>query len=126
MVKKYGGLIFIQIPFDGKSLLIFPSGLFPSSSLDVSNLEEVLTNALNNVINQKFIETSLNGSNGAKFKDGDVVKIKGFPSIYKVLASQYIVNNDNVGTIMYKVEDTQTGQIHYVPQVFLYLYNQGE
>ena len=82
-------------------------------------LRNVVQDVLNNILSNRFVEVSLDGSNGAKFKDGDVVKVKGFLGDFKVVASQYIVNNDNVATVMYKVQDLQTNKIHYVPQVFL-------
>ncbi len=74
---------------------------------------------VSDVLATSFVETSLNGSNGAKYKDGDIVQIQGFPSQYEILASQYITNNENTGTIMYKVKDVNTGSIHYIPQVFI-------
>ncbi|WP_456400164.1 hypothetical protein [Persephonella sp.] len=64
-------------------------------------------------------DTSLNGSYGAKYSDGEIVLVKDFPGRYKILSSNHIVNNENVSTIFYKLQNTQTGQIHFVPQVFV-------
>ena len=102
--------------YDGSLSII---SLSPSEVIFVKSPSVDYQSIVSSVLATSFVEVSLNGSNGAKFKDGDIVEVQGFPSQYEVLASQYIVNNENTGTIMYKVKDVNTGMIHYVPQVFL-------
>ena len=77
-----------------------------NNALDVSNLlDEKLSNILAMV--------SLNGSNGAKFKDGDKVLVKGYIGDWQVLSSHIILTAENTNTIVYQVK--QGNRIMLVP-----------
>jgi len=81
-----------------------------NNALDVSNLlDEKLSNILAMV--------SLNGSNGAKFKDGDKVLVKGYIGDWEVLSSHIILTADNTNTIVYQVK--QNDRIMLVPASFV-------
>ena len=81
-----------------------------NNALDVSSLlDEKLSNVLAMV--------SLNGSNGAKFKDGDKVLVKGYIGDWEVLSSHIILTADNTNTIVYQVK--QNDRIMLVPASFV-------
>ena len=81
-----------------------------NNALDVSTLlDEKLSNILAMV--------SLNGSNGAKFKDGDKVLVKGYIGDWQVLSSHIILTAENTNTIVYQVK--QGNRIMLVPASFV-------
>ena len=66
------------------------------SVLDISNM-------IDEKLSQIFNLKSLNGSNGSKFKDGSIVKVKGYDGDWKVDGSYPLLNSDGVTIIVYKV-----------------------
>ena len=62
---------------------------------------------------------SLNGSNGAKFKDGAKVKILNFEGVWEVLFSTTIVADENVLSVIYQVK--QDDNVMFIPEVYLEL-----
>ena len=83
---------------------------FFKDGLDITNLlDEKLSNVLAMV--------SLNGSNGAKFKDGDKVLVKGYIGDWEVLSSHIILTAENTNTVVYQVK--QDKRVMLVPASFV-------
>jgi len=47
---------------------------------------------------------SLNGSNGARFKDGEKVKVEGYFEFWEVLGSYLVLTDENVMTVIYQLK----------------------
>jgi len=76
-----------------------------------------LSNQLKDVINIYANLTSLNGSGGAKYKDGDVVSVYGYDGEWRVVASFVTLTKENYFTIFYVV--SQDGRFMVVPSAFV-------
>ena len=96
--------------------------------LKLTSLNKKLETSFNAVV-KSFIDEftfnitdlSLNGSNGAKFADGEQVVIEGYSGIWEVVGSIQALVDDNNLTIMYKVRKDK--KIMIVPAAFVT--NQG-
>jgi len=78
--------------------------------LDISNL---IDEKLSNVLQMQ----SLNGSNGAKYKDGELVTIDNYSGSWEVLGSYLVLTDNNTITILYQVK--QKDRVMLVPSAFL-------
>jgi len=81
--------------------------------MDIVTLSEKLDEKLTQI----FGLHSLDGSNGSKFKDGSIVKIKGYDGDWKVEGSYPMLNSDGVTIIVYKV--VQDGRVLLAPSPFV-------
>ncbi len=81
--------------------------------LDVFEISQKIDEKLSQIFNLK----SLNGSNGSKFKDGSIVKIKGYDGDWKVDGSYPLLNSDGVTIIVYKV--VQDDRVLLAPSPFV-------
>lgn len=68
-------------------------------------------------LGQLFHMPSLNGSNGAKYKDGEEVPIKGYNGLWRVEGSYPMLNADGVTIVVYKL--TQNDRVLLAPSVFV-------
>jgi len=83
------------------------------SVFDVLDISKMIDDKLTQIFNLK----SLNGSNGSKFKDGSIVKIKGYDGDWRVEGSYPMLNSDGVTIIVYKV--VQDGRVLLAPSPFV-------
>ena len=87
-----------------------------SKKVDVLNVMDI-TNMIDEKLGQLFSLNSLNGSNGSKYKDGEMVKVKGYDGEWKVEGSYPLLNNDSVTIIIYKL--VQDDKVLLAPSPFL-------
>jgi len=87
-----------------------------SSKFDLLKVLDI-SKMIDDKLTQIFNLHSLNGSNGSKFKDGSIVKIKGYDGDWKVEGSYPLLNSDGVTIIVYKV--VQDGRVLLAPSPFV-------
>lgn len=90
------------------------------SLLQIVELEQKIEEKLG----QLFHMPSLNGSNGAKYKDGDEVPVKGYNGLWKVEGSYPMLNADGVTIVVYKL--IQDDRVLLAPSVFVGVAEGGE
>jgi len=86
------------------------------SKIDILGVFDI-SKMIDDKLTQIFNLHSLNGSNGSKFKDGSIVKIKGYDGDWKVEGSYPLLNSDGVTIIVYKV--VQDGRVLLAPSPFV-------
>ncbi len=87
------------------------------SKLDLvkmAKIPELIDEKISNV----FALKSLNGSNGAKFKDGEIVSVKGYSGFWEVVGSYFTLTADNVVTVIYQVK--QSDRVMLVPSAYVF------
>ena len=87
-----------------------------SQKVDVLNVLDI-SNMIDEKLSQLFNLKSLNGSNGSKFKDGSIVKVKGYDGDWKVDGSYHMLNNDGVTIVVYKL--VQGDRVLLAPSPFV-------
>jgi len=86
------------------------------SKIDILGVFDI-SKMIDDKLTQIFNLHSLNGSNGSKFKDGSIVKIKGYDGDWRVEGSYPLLNSDGVTIIVYKV--VQDGRVLLAPSPFV-------
>ena len=79
----------------------------------ITKIPELIDEKISNV----FALKSLNGSNGAKFKDGEIVSVKGYSGSWEVVGSYFTLTADNVVTVIYQVK--QSDRVMLVPSAYV-------
>ena len=82
--------------------------------LKIAKIPELIDEKISNV----FALKSLNGSNGAKFKDGEIVSVKGYSGSWEVVGSYFTLTSDNVVTVIYQVK--QSDRVMLVPSAYVF------
>lgn len=87
-----------------------------SSKISFMQIADI-TKVIDDKLGQLFHLPSLNGSNGAKFKDGEEVSVSGYNGLWKVEGSYPMLNSDGATIVVYKL--TKNDRVLLAPSVFV-------
>jgi len=76
-----------------------------------------LTKIIDDKLGQLFHMPSLNGSNGAKYKDGEEVPVSGYDGLWKIEGSYPMLNSEGATIVVYKL--TKDDRVLLAPSVFV-------
>ena len=76
------------------------------SSIDLSSMQTAIIDTISTNTHQFITNSSLNGSNGVIYEDGEVLNVEGYTRTYTVVSSQVITTMGNQADYIYLLKDS--------------------
>lgn len=76
------------------------------STIDLSSMQTAIVDTISANTHQFITNSSLNGSNGAIYEDGEVLNVEGYTRTYTVVSSQVITTMGNQADYIYLLKDS--------------------